>query len=399
MAVSGISSVHDQELITGGVGILVITWNYPPRQGGIEQLLASVCAGLSKNHRVAVITAHATESIAVADEIIFRPTSPGLIRYFLFAVAKGIAILRGNRNIHVIFAGSVLATPIVLLLARLLRRKAVVQAHGLDLVYRNSVYQFLIVRWLRYVDRVIANSRHTAELAQQKGAREQAIAVIPPGVDWQRFQSADSADALKQVWGLANRKVILFVGRLARRKGVKEFIERSLVDIVKQVPDVCFVIAGDNPRESLTHHDDVAGEIRQAIARHDLSEHVRWLGAVNDAELVQVYALCDVLVLPVLALDYDVEGFGMVALEAAAAGKPVVAVCCGGVSDAVEDGVTGILVAPADYFTLSDAIVRLLDDPAARFSMGEAGRQRALAEFTWAKIVMRYEGAFFDLSA
>ena len=399
MAVSGLSSVHDQELISGGMEILVITWNYPPRQGGMEQMLARVCAGLSKNHRVWVITAHATESIAGANEIIFRPASPGLIRYFLFAVVKGIATLRGNRNIHVVFAGSVLATPIVLLLARLFRLKAVVQAHGLDLIYRNWVYQFFIVRWLRYVDRIIANSRHTAQLAQQKGAREQAIAVIPPGVDWQRFQSADTADALKQAWGLANRKVILFVGRLARRKGVKEFIEQSLLHIVNQMPDVCFVIAGDNPTESLMHHDDVVGEIRQLISRYDLGDHVRWLGAVNDAELVQVYALCDVLVLPVLALDYDVEGFGMVALEAAAAGKPVVAACCGGVPDAVQDGVTGILGAPANYFPLSDAIIRLLDDPAARFAMGEAGRQRALAEFAWAKIVMRYEEIFSDLSA
>ena len=79
--------------------ILVITWNYPPRQGGMEQLLASVCAGLSKNHRVSVITAYADKRFTAGEETVFRPASPGLVRYFLFAFAKGVALLRGNRNI------------------------------------------------------------------------------------------------------------------------------------------------------------------------------------------------------------------------------------------------------------------------------------------------------------
>ena len=78
---------------------------------------------------------------------------------------------------------------------------------------------------------------------------------------WRRlptFPSLRGRGSTKSERGLMNRKVILFVGRLARRKGVREFIQHSMVDIVKRVPDVCFVIAGDNPTESLTHHDDVA---------------------------------------------------------------------------------------------------------------------------------------------
>ena len=224
----------------------------------MEQLLASVCAGLSRNHRVSVVTAYAEKHFAAGAETVFRPASPGLIRYFLFALAKGAALLCGNRNISVVFGGSVLVTPIVLILARLFRRKAIVQAHGLDLIYAGSIYQFFVVRGLRYVDHTIVNSRHTAGLARQKRVKARAIEVIPPGVDCQRFQVAEDPEALKQARGLANRKIILFVGRLVRRKGVKEFIEHSLVDIVKQAPEVCFVIAGDNPTESLSPHDDVA---------------------------------------------------------------------------------------------------------------------------------------------
>lgn len=394
LAVPSLSSVHDQALTTASMEILVITWNYPPRQGGMEQLLASVCAGLSRNHRVFVITAYAEKHCTAGEETVFRPVSPGLVRYFLFAFTKGVALLRRNRNITVVFGGSVLVTPIVLTLARLFRRKAIVQAHGLDLIYGNSVYQCFIVGWLRYVDRVIANSRHTARLAQQKGVTEGGLEVIPPGVDGERFQVVESADALKTARGLMNRKVLLFVGRLARRKGVKEFIEHSLGGIVKLVPEVCFGIAGDNPTESLTQHEDVAAEIRQAIERHDLSGYVRWFGAVSDAELVQLYALCDVVVLPVLDLDADVEGFGMVALEAAAAGKPVIATRCGGLPDAVEHGESGILVEPGDYQRLSESVVTLLKDPQMGAAMGQSGRQRAVKEFSWNLVVSRYEATF-----
>ena len=371
--------------------ILVVTWNYPPRQGGMEQLLANLCAGLSGHHRVSVITAYADKNFAAGGEVVFRPPFPGLFRYFLFAVTKGIALLRGNRSIRVVFGGSVLVTPIVLLLARLCRRKAIIQVHGLDLIHRHWAYQSCIVRCLRYADRVIANSRHTASLARQKGVAGSAIEVIPPGVDWQRFQVAEDAETLKKTHGLVNRKIILFVGRLARRKGVKEFIENSLVDIVKRVPDVCFVVAGDNPTDSLAHHDDVGAGIRQAIANQNLSDNVRWLGAVSDIELVQLYALCDVFVLPVLKLDDDVEGFGMVALEASAAGKPVVATRCGGIPDAVEDGITGILVAPGDYAAMSRSIIGLLSDDQQSKALGEAAKRRADVDFSWEAVISRYE--------
>src|SRR5512139_1744898 len=119
MAVSSLSSVYDQKLTVMGMEILVVTWNYPPRQGGMEQLLANLCTGLSQHHRVSVITAYAEKNFAAGDEVVFRPASPGLLRYFLFAVTKGIALLRGNRSIQVVFGGSVMVTPIVVVLVRL----------------------------------------------------------------------------------------------------------------------------------------------------------------------------------------------------------------------------------------------------------------------------------------
>jgi phosphatidylinositol alpha-1,6-mannosyltransferase len=107
-----------------------------------------------------------------------------------------------------------------------------------------------------------------------------------------------------------------------------------------------------------------------------------------------MYQLCDVLVLPVLEMNDDVEGFGIVALEAAAAGKPVVATRVGGIPDAIEESKSGILVAPGDYKSLSEAILSVLSDRSAASTMGEYGRRRVANDFAWRVVVARYEREF-----
>jgi phosphatidyl-myo-inositol dimannoside synthase len=373
--------------------ILFITWNFPPRRGGMEQLLGSLCDELSKNHKLFIITAYADHSCPPKTGI-FRPSRPGLVAFFAYALWKGALLLRCHRNIRIVFGGSMLVTPLVCILARTFRRKALIQAHGLDLLYPSFFYQMLIVRWLRFCDHIIANSGYTAVLAKDKGALEESITIIHPGVYWRRFAMPIAMDALKFERGLQGKRIILFVGRLARRKGVKEFIEKSLGRIIRELPDVRFLIVGDNPKDSLTHRDDVRSEIKQAISACHLEEHVQWLGALSDEDLVKVYNLCDLVVLPILKMKDDVEGFGIVALEAAAAGKPVVAMDVGGVPDAVEDGKSGILVEPGDYNELSQTIIRLLTNREKVTGMGESGQLRVSTEFSWGNVVSRYETIF-----
>jgi len=370
--------------------ILVITWNYPPRRGGIENLIGGLCAELQKKHSVQVITTHTRLSMD-GEKDVFRAPLPGLVPFALYALWRGAALLARNRHIAVIFGGSVLVTPLALILARLFGRRLVLQTHGLDIIYRSFLYQQLCVRWLKSCDHVIANSGHTARLGQSKGVPPERIIVIPPGVEPDRFGTPlDGAAA----WGVKGRKIILFVGRLAKRKGVKEFIENSFVDIVRAVPRALFLIVGDNPTESLTHRDDVIGEINRVVSKLRLEDHVRLLGSTNDDELIGLYQGCDLAVLPALALEDDVEGFGIVALEAAAAGKPVVATRVGGIPDAVEGGKSGALVEPGDYSQLSQAIILLLEDRGSCLSMGRYGQCRAAKEFSWRCIGARYEDIF-----
>lgn len=374
------------------MGILVLTWNYPPRRGGIEYLIGQLVEGLRKRRSLQVITAY-HDSPEETEQDVYRAPGPGLFAFAIYSLWRGARALRHDREIAIVFGGSALTTPLVLILARFFGRRAVVQAHGLDVVHRSVFYQLLCVRWLRRCDHIIANSAYTASLAQSKGVAPDRISVIPPGVDPERFAVPVDAEATRKSFGLAGRRIILFVGRLARRKGVKEFIQDSLPQIIAAVPEACFAIVGANPSESLAHRDDMVTEVAAMVARLGLERHVRLLGALSDEDVVRLYQACDLAVLPALAAADDVEGFGIVLLEAAAAGKPVVAMRSGGIPDAVEDGKSGILVAAGAYEALSRATVDLLHDEKKSSEIGVYARKRLNEHFTWEKIMLMYEAA------
>jgi phosphatidylinositol alpha-1,6-mannosyltransferase len=378
--------------------ILVITWNYPPRRGGIENLVSNLCDGLRSKNSVLVITSYGQISSS-GERDTFRAPVPGLLPFALYALWRGILLLARNRQIHVVFGGSAMVTPLVLALARMFGRRSVIQTHGLDVIYRNFIYQQLCVRCLMRCDRVVANSLYTGELAESKGLVRSRLSVIPPGVHPQRFRVEADVTATKRSWNIEGRKIILFVGRLAKRKGIKEFVENSLPKIVREVPEVCFLVVGENPTESLTHRDDVVTEIKAAVSNLGLENHVRLLGSLGDSRLIELYQACDVVVLPALRTNDDVEGFGIALLEAAATGLPAVATRVGGISDAIEDEKSGILVEPDSYDQLSQSVIGLLTDEEKRRTMGEYARQRVKEKFSWRKIITCYESVLSDVVA
>lgn len=378
--------------------ILVVTWNYPPRRGGIENLIGNLCRELGKKHSVKVITTYSRVS-SFSEVDVFRAPLPGLFSFALYALWRGTILLARNSGITVVFGGSVLAAPLVLLLARVFGRRAVVQAHGLDIIYRSFFYRQICVRWLHHCDYVVANSGYTAGLAQARGIPQERLAIIPPGVDLAHFTASADVDAIKRSFGVAGRRIILFVGRLARRKGVKEFIENSLVQIAREIPEVCFLVVGDHPAASLVHSENIVSEIEAAITKLKITEHVRLLGSLSDGDVTKLYQIADVIVLPVLDVEDDVEGFGIVALEAAASGKPVVATRVGGIPDAVEDDKSGILVAAGDYTGLSRAITALLRDGPFRAALGEFGRCRVREKFSWPGVGRCYEKLISEIGS
>jgi phosphatidylinositol alpha-1,6-mannosyltransferase len=372
------------------MSILLITWNFPPRRGGIENLMSRLCSEIRAKRSVFVITSY-VRIRDVEPDYVYRPAFPGLILFFVYALFKGYALLRQRGDIQVVLGGSALVTPLIIVLARLFGIKAAVYVHGLDLAYPNFLYQFLCVSWIGRCDRIISNSRYTASLAESKGVRREAIDVIPPGIDSRAIEASLQG---KRELGLEGRKIILSVGRLVRRKGIPEFLTKCMPSICAEIPEACFLIVGENPVEAMIHRDDLEGEIKKLVVAMQLQDRVRLMGWLDGEALVKVYHAADLFILPALFLRRDVEGFGTVIVEAAAAGKPCIATRVGGIPDAVQDGQTGILTDAGDYASLSRAVVSLLRDDAMRQVMGANAQRRAREEFDWGRIAEKYEKVF-----
>ncbi len=378
------------------LSILVITWNYPPKRGGIENLTSNLCRGLSERYPVYIVTSGG--AVSEPKQRLFRPRWPGLLPFFVFAVGYSAHLLWNHREIKVILGGSALVAPVVVILAWIFRRRGVVNVHGLDLIYPSFLYQTLFVSWLRKLDQVVANSRHTASIVEKKKVKKGIISVISPSVDCNTFTPA-SADEVKRELGLEGRKIILSVGRLTPRKGVKEFVEQSFPQIVKEVPEVCFLIVGDNPKDALINGGiDVMSEIRSLTQRIGVENQVRLLGDLSESQLVKLYQAADLVVLPALWIKEDTEGFGIVMIEGAASARPSVATRLGGIPDAVDDQKSGILVEPGDYPSISRSIIELLGDPERRKILGEFARRRAEEKFSINAVAQSYAELFETLS-
>jgi phosphatidylinositol alpha-1,6-mannosyltransferase len=233
----------------------------------------------------------------------------------------------------------------------------------------------------------MANSRFTASLVERAGVRPERISVIHPGCDVETFRPLAPDPALRQrlLGDRAGDRVIMTVGGLVARKG-HDMVIRALPALRRRVPNVTYLIVTSDPRGYDSELDAIA---RAAGVR----DRVVFAYHVPTAELPKVYALSDVFVMPsrTNTAACDIEGFGIVYLEANACGKPVVAGRSGGVADAVEDGVTGLLVDPQDPDAIAETVGRVLTDASLAARLGRQGRARTEAEFTWTRVADRVQ--------
>jgi glycosyltransferase involved in cell wall biosynthesis len=196
-----------------------------------------------------------------------------------------------------------------------------------------------------------------SEYSKQKivdlyGVDLQKIRIAPNGVDPQRFQpNPEGLSAFKVRIGAGERQVVLFVGRLIPRKGLSYLI-KAAKHVVNERRQTLFVIVGDGPLRS---------RLEAEVVQANLSRNFAFLGDVSEADLPAAYACADVFAFPSIQ-----EGQGIALLEAQASGKSVVAFKVSGVSEAVIDSETGLLVEPADSHALAEALLRLLSDDALR---------------------------------
>lgn len=260
-----------------------------------------------------------------------------------------------------VFAGSGLTALSAAVAARSCGAYAAVYTHGLDLAVAHPVYRGLWAPAIRSMDRVIVNSTATGVLAARMGVEARRIELVHPGVELRPIVSLERVRRFRAELGVGSRPLIISVGRLTERKGLAQFIEKSLPEIVRRAPECVLLVAGDAPAEALYAKPQSIEEIRAAANRAGVADHVRFLGVLTcQNRLDELYASAALHIFPVRELSSDPEGFGMVAIEAAAHGTPTVAFATGGVVDAVLDGYSGVLVPPGDYVGLSEAVASIL---------------------------------------
>jgi phosphatidylinositol alpha-1,6-mannosyltransferase len=363
---------------------LIISRNLPPLTGGMERLNLHAYQALRQQFQTAVCGPSGVGEFLEAGDTQAEVEVASLSRFLIACQWKSLRLALGWRP-QVVYSGSGLTAPAALVAARAVGAQAVCFLHGLDIIADHPVYRHLFLPAIQRHDRILVNSRSTAALAKDAGVSTDRIKVVHPGVDLPDLSTRDEARLdFRERYGLGNRPILLAAGRLTERKGLAPFIRSSLPEIIRHEPDTLLVVVGGEASQALQHRKGVVADIRSAAAEVGLESQVRLLGSVPDAELSQAYFAADLLVFPVLELPGDVEGFGMVAVEAAAHGLRTVAFRVGGVADAIADDVSGWLLEPGDYSAMSRMVIHALQTAEGKESSGHMEKVRQHAEgFRW----------------
>ena len=365
---------------------LIVTNDFPPRQGGIQSFIHSLALRLPPDR----LTVYAPRWDGAAEfdraqpfEVVRHPTS--LMLPVPSVTRRAVAIAREKNAEAVVFGA---AAPLGLITPSLRRagvERAVAITHGHEagwaalpgaraLLHRIGE-ETDVVTYLGEYFRVRVSRALSARAASR-------MLRLAPGVDAARFRPDPAAgQAIRERYGVAGRPVVVCVSRVVPRKGQDTLI-RAWPEVIKQVPDAALVVVGGGPYLS---------SVRRLSERMGLSAHVTFTGPVAAEELPAHYCAGDVFAMPCRTRrgGLDVEGLGIVYLEASAAGLPVIGGDSGGAPDAISEGESGYVVPGRDVPALAARVTELLTDRAKSRAMGDKGRAWVERDWSWEQAAAR----------
>jgi phosphatidylinositol alpha-1,6-mannosyltransferase len=355
---------------------LVVTNDFPPRVGGIQRTLWSLCTSLPAG-RVSVIAPDWEGAAGFDGEATFPiARRPGRFLWPTPSMAEAVDREIARSGAEVILFGD--AFPLALLGPRLAARGTpyLVAAHGFDYWLSTVPVAHGVMRRMtsRAARVAVMCSRFIARRVRTAVPPEVPVSVLYPGADLERFRPDLPTADLRERHGLTDRPLVVCVSRLVARKG-QDVLIRSMRDVLRRVPEAALVIVGDGPR---------AAGLRR-LAEEAPNRSVVFTGEVSEDDLPRYYALGDVFAMPCRTRlgGMEVEGWGNVFIEAAACGRPVVVGDSGGARETLVHGETGLLVDGRSVPAVADAVATLLEDPAYARRLGKAGRARVEARHTW----------------
>jgi phosphatidylinositol alpha-1,6-mannosyltransferase len=370
--------------------ILLLTDSFPPHAGGSREYYNNIYQRLVAlgNSEVVVLTKkvpgwnefdQGNSSPAYRIHRSFKPLNSWKYKELpkaIFPFLQTLWHLLVGR-IDIIHAGDLYpAGLIALIIKKIWGLPYLVYCHGEEITQTDR-FRFqpkVRDRIYRNADAVVANSEFARQNLLRIGVAVERIFKITPGVDAARFTAMPPRADLVERFGLKDKLVVLTVARLVPRKGHKVAIE-AFARICSEFPTAHYLIVGTGPEESRLH-----AQVKEV----GIEARVTFAGFISGEELADIYSLGDVMLMANRQEENgDIEGFGIVFLEANAAGKPVIGGRSGGAVEAVVEGVTGYLVDPDNPEELAEILRRLLLDPVLRTTLGNAGTDRVRDQFKW----------------
>jgi phosphatidyl-myo-inositol dimannoside synthase len=363
--------------------VLFVTNDFGPRAGGIETFIIGLIERLPKGS-VVVYTSSQPDTDSydaqwLADfgvkvirdrQRILLPTP---------RVARAVGALSREGKMQVACFGA--AAPLGLLAPTLRRagvKKIVALTHGHE-VWWAKVFPFSLAmsRIGRSVDVItyLGDFTRNAISRSLPASAQESMVRIAPGIDVEHFSPEADGSELRTELGLDSKRVIISVGRLVHRKGQDRLIQ-AMPEIVKTIPNAHLVLVGQGP-----YREKLESFVREC----GVNDHVSFIGRIAYKELPRYFRIGDVFAMPSRSRfrGLEVEGLGIVYLEASACGLPVIAGNSGGAPDAVLEGKTGLVVDGTDVAAIAKACIELLSDPDRSQAMGQAGRKWIEQSWSW----------------
>ena len=362
--------------------ILCITNDFGPRAGGIETFVIGLIERLPFGS--VIVYTSAQEKSAPYDLKWLQDFGVEVVRdkSKILLPTPGVAYcvnaLVRERKISTVFFGA--AAPLGLLSKGLRRagvKEIVALTHGHE-VWWSKVFPFTLA--MKIISRQVNTLTYLGEFTRNAISKSvtkvaaQSMVKIAPGIDTDHFSPQDARE-LRNELGLSEKKVIVSVGRLVHRKGQDVLIE-AMPAIIKDVPDAHLLMIGEGPYR---------GYLENRVKALGIQESVTFIGRIQYVDLPMYLCVGDLFVMPSRSrlAGLEVEGLGIVYLEASACGLPVIAGDSGGAPDAVLEGETGLVVDGTQKIEVAAAVVELLLDPDRSRAMGIRGRQWIIQEWRW----------------